>query len=195
MNEKYFKIRIQIIYLVFIKLVILFYLSGFINILLLGYFEKVLHSPWFGLMAYQPISIHINSSISKNSVHSLNVKKHFHFKLFSLINKVKWFQVLLCITNNSIIQFSISTQFSSIWPVNRTLSGATPPGQSGPWSNSNKGILLIPQSSSITGVLLSAILTSHPGHSLGGGLTPLQKCSWCILPPQPTGPKKAPALL
>ena len=30
------------------------------------------------------------------------------------------------------IQFSISTQFSSIWPIDRTLSGATTPGHSGP---------------------------------------------------------------
>ena len=56
--------------------------------------------------------------------------------------KVKWFQVLLCISNNSIkhqsfvytqlndqtilfqtIELSVSTQFSSIWPIDRTLSG------------------------------------------------------------------------
>ena len=30
------------------------------------------------------------------------------------------------------IQFSISIQFSSIRPIDRTLSGATTPGQSGP---------------------------------------------------------------
>ena len=29
-------------------------------------------------------------------------QKQFYFKLFTLVNKVKWFQVLLCITNNSI---------------------------------------------------------------------------------------------
>ena len=28
---------------------------------------------------------------------------------------------------------------------------------------------------------------SYPGHSFGGGLTPLQRCSQCILQPQPTG--------
>ena len=60
-------------------------------------------------------------------------QNQFYFKLFSLVNKVKWLQILLRITNNSIkhksfvytqlnvkkvlfltIQFSISTQFSSI---------------------------------------------------------------------------------
>ena len=40
--------------------------------------------------------------------------------------------------------FSISTQFSSIWPIDRTLSGATTPGQSGPGSDGNEGVLHIP---------------------------------------------------
>ena len=31
-------------------------------------------------------------------------QKHSDFKPFSLVNKVKWFQLLLCITNNSIKQ-------------------------------------------------------------------------------------------
>ena len=38
-----------------------------------------------------------------------------------------------------VIQFSISTQFSSIWPIDRTLSGATTPGYSG--SDGNKKLL------------------------------------------------------
>ena len=42
------------------------------------------------------------------------------------------------------IQFSISTQFSSIWPIDRTLSGATTPGQSRPGSDGNEGVLYIP---------------------------------------------------
>ena len=42
------------------------------------------------------------------------------------------------------IQFSISTQFSSIWLIDRTLSGATTPGQSGPGSDDNEGVLHIP---------------------------------------------------
>ena len=39
------------------------------------------------------------------------------------------------------VQFSIRTQFSSIWPINRTLSGVTTPGQSGCGSNGNEGLL------------------------------------------------------
>ena len=45
-------------------------------------------------------------------------------------------------------------QFSSIWPIDRTLSGATTPGQSGPRSDGNERVLCIPQSSSITGTSL-----------------------------------------
>ena len=63
------------------------------------------------------IFIHRNSSISINSVEhknswifytQLNVKQ-FYFKQFSLVNKIEWFQVLVCITNNS---FSINHLFT-----------------------------------------------------------------------------------
>ena len=65
------------------------------------------------------------------------------------------------------IQFCIRTQFSSIWPLDRTLSGVTIPGQSEPGSDGNKGVLRIPQSSSHTGALPSVCLVSYLGHSLG----------------------------
>ena len=45
--------------------------------------------------------------------------------------------------------FSISAQFSSIWPIDRTLSGDTTSDLSGPKSDGNKGVLCVPQSSSI----------------------------------------------
>ena len=69
------------------------------------------------------------------------------------------------------IQFSINTQFSSIWPIDRTPSGATTLGQRGPGSEGNKGVLRIAQSSSITGISQSDCLVSYLGHSLGGGLS------------------------
>ena len=47
------------------------------------------------------------------------------------------------------------------------------PGQSGPGSNGN-------------GTSQSDCLVSYPGPSLGD-LTPQQRCSQCILQPQPTG--------
>ena len=49
------------------------------------------------------------------------------------------------------IQFSIDMQFSFIQPLDRVLSGATIPGQSGPGSDGNEGVFRIPQSPSITG--------------------------------------------
>ena len=61
----------------------------------------------------------------------------------------------------------MSTQFSSIRPIDRTLSGATTMGQSGPGRDGNKGVLHIPQNSSITGASQSDCLVSYPGHSLG----------------------------
>ena len=40
--------------------------------------------------------------------------------------------------------YYISTQFSSIWPTNRTLPGAITPKESGPGSNDNEEVLCIP---------------------------------------------------
>ena len=106
-------------------------------------------------------------------------------------------QIISTISNNSVyntktvlfqtIQFSISTQFFSIWAMDRTLSGATTPNQSGPESDGNKGVLRISQSSSITGTLPSDCLVSYLGHSLERGFTPLQRSSQCILQLHSTG--------
>ena len=85
------------------------------------------------------------------------------------------------------IHFSISTQFSSIWFIIRTLWGAITQGLSGPGSNGNERILRIPQSSIITGASPSDCLVSYPGRSFGG-LTPLQRYSRCFLQLHPTSP-------
>ena len=69
-----------------------------------------------------------------------------------------------------IIQFSIIAQFSSVWPIDRILSGAATLGQSKPESNGNEGVLHIPQSYSITGASPSDCLVSYLGHSLAGVL-------------------------
>ena len=52
-----------------------------------------------------------------------------------------------------------------------------------PGSDGNKEVLRIPQRSSTAGTSPSDCLVSYPGHSFGGGLTPLQRCSQCILQP------------
>ena len=51
--------------------------------------------------------------------------------------------------------------------MERALPSATTPGQSGPGSNSNDGVLRIPQSSSITGPSPSDCLVSYPEHLWG----------------------------
>ena len=66
-----------------------------------------------------------------------------------------------------IIQFSTCIQFSSIWPIDRTLSGATTLGQSRPGSDGKKGILRIPQRSSINEPLPSNCFVSYQGTSWG----------------------------
>ena len=67
-------------------------------------------------------------------------------------------------------KFNISHLFAhivfSIWPIDRTLLGATTLGQSVPESNGNEGVLYIPQISK-AGVLPSNGLMSYPGHLLG----------------------------
>ena len=111
--------------------------------------------------------------------------------------------MLLCITNKSIklksfvyiqfnnqtVLFSISHLFtlSSIWPTDRTLSDVTIPNQSGPGSDSNEGVLHIPQSSSITGASPSDCLMSYPWHLLVMGSYLSIEISQCILQSQPTG--------
>ena len=79
---------------------------------------------------------------------------------------------------------------SSIWLIDMTLPGATTWGQSGPGSDGNEGVLLILQSSSITGASLSNDLMSYPEHPLVEGSyppPPLQRSSRSIIQPQPTG--------
>ena len=64
-------------------------------------------------------------------------------------------------------------QFSAILPIGRTLLGATPSSQSGPGSDGDEGVLLIPQNPSITGTSLSDCLVSYLGHLLRGRVLPL----------------------
>ena len=62
---------------------------------------------------------------------------------------------------------SISTQFSSIWPIDRTLSGGLILGQSGPGNYVNEGAFWIPQISSIIGASPWDYLVLNVGHFLG----------------------------
>ena len=55
---------------------------------------------------------------------------------------------------------------SPIWGIDRTLSDATIQGQSGPASDSNGGVVRIPQSSSITGASPLDCLMLYAGQSV-----------------------------
>ena len=65
-----------------------------------------------------------------------------------------------------VIQLSISTQFSSIWPIDKTHSGATSQDQRKPETDANDAVLHIPQSSSSAETSLSDCLVWYP-HSVG----------------------------
>ena len=68
----------------------------------------------------------------------------------------------------------------SIWPINRILIGATPPGQSGPGSDGNEGLRHIPRSDK-TEALPSDCLVSYL--SLAGSYLFTKIYSQCILQP------------
>ena len=56
---------------------------------------------------------------------------------------------------------------SFTWPIDKTLSGATTLGQSGPGSDANEEVLCIPQYSRITKVSPLDQFMSYLGHSMG----------------------------
>ena len=102
--------------------------------------------------------------------------QQFDLTSVSCLHIVEWSNSSF--SNNSIwhksfVSNRVEMWSRSIWPIDRTLSGATTPGQSGPGSDGNEGVLSIPQSSSITEALPSDCLVSYPGHYLGAGVLPL----------------------
>ncbi len=137
-------------------------------------------------------SVYSNSSNSANFVYTqLNVKTVLYITIQFSVSTVSvsktvpfqtiWFSIStqfkckysLIVKNISVqpvliqtIQFSISMLFSSIQPIDRSLSGATIPDQSRPDSNGNERVPRIPQSHSITGTSRSDCLVSYPGHLL-----------------------------
>ena len=100
------------------------------------------------------------------------------------MHTVKWFQVLLYNSHNLTLVISLHTVCSTR-SIDRILSGAITPGQSGFWSNGNEGVLHIPQISKAGGSPSDCLL-SYLGHPLGASLTRRQICNQCILHPQQT---------
>ena len=85
-----------------------------------------------------------------------------------------------------VIQFSISIHFSSIWLIDKTLSGATNPGQSEPGSDGNEGVLLHFPNLQYYWSLSIRLFIVISRTLVGDGLTPLQRSCCCNLQPQPT---------
>ena len=54
-----------------------------------------------------------------------SISKEINCKKIFLFHPIQFSQTVLF----QLIQFNISTQFSSIWPIDRALSGATTPGK------------------------------------------------------------------
>ena len=114
------------------------------------------------------------------------MSKEFYFKQFNLA--LVQFKILKTVLFQA-IQLSISTPFSSIWPIHMALSGSTTPGQSGPGSSGSEGVLRIFQSSNIAGTSPSDCLGSYPGQALGETYFSAEKSRWILLP-QLTGQYK-----
>ena len=137
---------------------------------------------WFGLVWFYGIST-IVVYLMLNPIFSyiLNIWFVNSFCRYTHLND----KTVLCL----IIQFSIRHLFAYslnikefYLTIDRTLSDATTPGQSGPWSDGNERVLRFPQNSSIAGTSPSDCLVS-----CWGSLNPQQRCSRCILRPQPPG--------
>ena len=143
---------------------------------------------WFGLVLWhinrcwlfyaKSIFIQINSSISNHSVyHNYSFCLHtvkckyilisnnsvYHKIIFFCLHTVKCKTILFQKISLGWLNFKLKK--ITIWPIDRTLSGASTPGQNGPGSDSNKGVLDIPLSSSIIVVSRLDCLVSYPEHS------------------------------
>ena len=80
--------------------------------------------------------------------------------------------------------YSVSIQFSSLWPLDTTLSDATTPSQNRPGSDSNERV---PKSPALLKPHRQTVWC-HKQDTHWGSFTSLQKCSQCILQSQLTGP-------
>ena len=73
------------------------------------------------------------------------------------------------------IQFSTSTQFCSIWPIDMTLSGATSSAQSGPGSDGSPHSPKLQHDLRLTIILFCVI-----SRTLVGGVLPLRSDAVCV---------------
>ena len=103
------------------------------------------------------LCISYNSTKHQSFVYTHLITKQFNFKQFNLAS-------VICLNSVYILN-------SSIWPFDRNLSGPTTP--SGPWRDSNEGILHIFQA--LPGWILTIRLFSVISRTLIGNVLPLRK--------------------
>ena len=87
---------------------------------------------WLDFMAYQPLLV-ISCQILFLYIYQIYMI-HKHIFLITFLNKSEIF-----------FAYNLTFHFLGDRTLNRTLSGATTLGQSGPRSNGNEGVLHIPQ--------------------------------------------------
>ena len=68
----------------------------------------------------------------------------------------------------------------SLWPIDKTLTGTSTPGQSRPGCNGIDELLTISQSSKTEGSPSDG-LVSYPRHSFEEGLMPFQRGTWYLV--------------
>ena len=97
-------------------------------------------------------------------IYIYDLQTHSETNLIFFLHTVKWFQILLYNSHNFISVICLHTVYF-IWPIDRTLSGATTLGQIRQGSNGNERVLDIPQNSKAE-ALPSDCLIWYPGHLL-----------------------------
>ena len=109
----------------------------------------------------------------------ITICRLFYVKLFVYIYIYIYVCVCVCVNEELVVTWWVFTACkmwnSSIWPIDRTLYGATSPGQSGSGSDGNEEVFHIPQSSSITEDSPSDCLVPYIRILVGRWVLPLCK--------------------
>ena len=131
-------------------------------------------------MAYQPKLVISRQIHFYTIISSISMSTQFNCKRKLLFQAIQFIQTVLIQLNH----FSKSTDFVytkiNVKPIDRALSGATIPGQSGPGSNGNEGVPPYSPKLSITGTSPTDCLVSYTGHSLVGGVLPFCRGAVCV---------------
>ena len=121
-----------------------------------------------------------------NLFRSFNAELNFKHIQFSISIVLVYKQLNVKTLLFQATQFSISTQFSSIQPIDRTLSGATTRARVDHGAMAMNGNFAFPKAPELLEPH-HQIVECHTQETRWVGLTPLQRSCLSILQPQPTG--------